>query len=226
MSKLRIDKNHYDEIPFFRHCSTYPVLGFDCEWVTVKGSRRPVALLQLSSYEGQCVLFRLCRLQTLGPELTKLLENDNVLKVGVAPRDDASKLWADYGVNVGSTFDLRYMAFEANLKAEGLARMSKTILNVELDKDWRTRCSDWEAESLTPKQIDYAAKDAIVGVELFKKMSDQLVAKTLWTNGAARVKEVLSICSKYADVGYKELTIGKTVVPLAGCPGGPKNQSK
>merc|ERR1712029_604425 len=34
----------------------------------------------------------------------------------------------------------------------------------KLDKDWRVSASDWEAETLTPKQVNYAADDALVGV--------------------------------------------------------------
>lgn len=58
------------KFPFIRrHCTEYKVLGFDCEWVTVGGARRPVALLQLASHRGLCALFRLCHLQRIPPEL-------------------------------------------------------------------------------------------------------------------------------------------------------------
>lgn len=51
------------------HCQKYSVLGFDCEWVTVNGQRRKVALLQLSSAEGLCGLFRLCKMERLPNDL-------------------------------------------------------------------------------------------------------------------------------------------------------------
>ena len=46
-----------------------PVLGFDCEWVTRGSSRRPVALLQLATLDGLCVLIRLCRLSQIPDDL-------------------------------------------------------------------------------------------------------------------------------------------------------------
>lgn len=52
-----------------RHAEEYNVLGFDCEWVTVGGTRRPIALLQLASHKGYCALIRLCHLQRIPPEL-------------------------------------------------------------------------------------------------------------------------------------------------------------
>lgn len=56
-----------------RHCDEFGVLGFDCEWVTVGGARRPVALLQLASHRGLCALIRLSNLQTIPSELKVFL---------------------------------------------------------------------------------------------------------------------------------------------------------
>ncbi|XP_052362080.1 exonuclease 3'-5' domain-containing protein 2-like [Oncorhynchus keta] len=42
-----------------KELSVYPVLGLDCEWVSVKGQPSPVSLLQMTSYSGLCVVVRL-----------------------------------------------------------------------------------------------------------------------------------------------------------------------
>ena len=47
----------------------YRVLGFDCEWVTVSGTRHPVALIQLASYTGLCALIRMNHLKKIPAEL-------------------------------------------------------------------------------------------------------------------------------------------------------------
>lgn len=98
----------------------------------------------------------------------ELLENNDILKVGVAPMDDATYLARDYGVCVASTLDLRHMARHYGHKTEGLAKMALQHLKVTMDKDWRISCSNWESATMTPRQIDYAAKDALVAVELFR----------------------------------------------------------
>lgn len=54
---------------YFRHCDEFPVLGFDCEWLTVGGTRRPVALLQLTTHRGLCALIRLSHLRMIPSEL-------------------------------------------------------------------------------------------------------------------------------------------------------------
>lgn len=150
----------------------FKVLGFDCEWVTVDGCRRPVALLQLASQSGLCALFRLCHIGFIPPELQRILEDECILKVGVSPNDDAKYLLKDYGVNVKSSVDLRFITQLLNRPPEGLSKLSKTYLNVDLDKNWRIRCSSWDSKQLTAAQIDYAAKDCLVAVEIFKRLFD------------------------------------------------------
>lgn len=159
---------------FSRHCSEYQVLGVDCEWVTVGGTRRPTALLQLASHTGLCALFRLCFLQQIPQSLRDLLEDENIVKVGVDPQNDSSQLYSDYGVAISSTLDLRFLAVMVGDKPEGLAKMSASLLNVQLDKNWRLVCSNWEGDTLTEQQIEYAAKDALVALEIFKKFSDKI----------------------------------------------------
>lgn len=184
------------------------MLGFDTEWVTLNGNRQPIALLQLSTAKGLCALLRLCCLRQIPPELRELLENEDILKVGVASQDDAMKLAHDYAVGVASTLDLRYMAFEARVKPEGLGGMTKTQLGIELDKDWRIRCSDWECGTLTPRQVDYAALDALVGIELFKKFAEMISPKGPFTNNEKHLKHVLDVCDRYLDIHYKNMNFG------------------
>lgn len=187
----------------FSDCEKYPVLGFDTEWVTVKGSRQPIALLQLSTAKGLCALLRLCCMRQIPPELKEILENEEIWKVGVAPQEDARFLSHDYGVGVASTLDLRYMALEARVKPEGLGGMSKTQLGIQLDKDWRIRCSNWDADTLTSRQIDYAAMDAFVGIELFKKFASII--------SPSDMKQVMDVCGRYLEIQFKNMTFGTSI---------------
>lgn len=151
------------------------MLGFDCEWVSNQGKRRPVALLQLASHRGLCALIRLCMIYRIPQELYDLLNDDNIIKVGVSPYEDARVLREDYRLKVESTLDLRYMAERAGLEPLGIARLANEVLGLTLDKHWKVRCSDWESPELSDRQIKYAASDAHVAVEMFKKLSYKLV---------------------------------------------------
>lgn len=131
------------------------------------------------------------------------MEDDNILKVGVAPQGDAQYLVRDYGVCVASTFDLRYLAAMTECSPGGLGRMSEDYLKVKLDKNWRIRCSDWEAPILSNKQIDYAAKDAHVTIELFKFFAAKLQPKRVLEKQSNYVQNIIDeYCFRYLDIPY------------------------
>ncbi|KAH8382754.1 hypothetical protein KR009_005126 [Drosophila setifemur] len=185
-----------------QHCQKIRVLGFDCEWITVGGSRRPVALLQLSSHQGLCALFRLCHMQQIPKDLRELLEDDAVIKVGVAPQEDAMKLSHDYGVGVASTLDLRFLCVMAGHKPEGLGKLSLTHLKVALDKSWRLACSNWEAKQLEPRQLNYAANDALVAVAIYQKLCRDLEPRHFWDRRSFSDHSLRNNFEPFLDVDF------------------------
>lgn len=178
---------------------TWPVCGFDCEWVTVAGQRHKVALIQLSS-RSLCALIRVCKFPNNIPiELKKFLEDPEVVKVGVTPLTDAKFLYQDYGIDVKSTLDLRFLALLTKPSyTGGLAKLSKAVLDIELDKDWRLVCSDWESDTLTARQSNYASLDAFVAAELFSKLYNSL-QETLNKDH----KDIKTFCNFYLDKAFK-----------------------
>ncbi|EDV42761.1 uncharacterized protein Dana_GF18156 [Drosophila ananassae] len=185
-----------------QHCQKFKVLGFDCEWITVGGSRRPVALLQLSSHQGLCALFRLCHMKQIPKDLRELLEDDAVIKVGVAPQEDAMKLSHDYGVGVASTLDLRFLCVMAGHKPEGLGKLSFRHLDYPLDKNWRLACSNWEAKQLEPPQLNYAANDALVAVAIYEKLCRDLEPRHFWDRRQLNHQSLRQKFEPFLDVDF------------------------
>lgn len=165
--------------------------------MTVNNERRKVALLQLATAEGLCALFRLCKFSSIPLELRTILEDPDIIKAGVASTEDAKLLLQDYAIKVNGAFDLRFLALLTNHKPEGLAKLSKKILDINLVKNWRITCSDWESPSLSAPQIDYAAKDAFVAIEIFKKLYS-----TLKRNSDDKFS-ILQLCDNYTDISFK-----------------------
>ncbi|XP_037775130.1 exonuclease 3'-5' domain-containing protein 2-like [Penaeus monodon] len=171
---------------FSRQVKSDGAVGFDCEWVHVKNQRRPVALLQLASSFGMCVLIRLSQMKDDIPEtLKEFLEDGSLLKVGVDSLKDGYHLAADYGLMVHGCVDLRHLALQdqqagdegkaspkKQLNGLGLNALTEMYLDRSLDKSWRVRASDWEAEKLTQRQIRYAAEDALSGIRILIKILD------------------------------------------------------
>lgn len=115
----------------------------------------------------------------------------------MTPISDAKYLMEDYAINMNGTFDLRFLAMLAKHKAQGLGSLSKAVIGMELDKDWRVRCSDWEADVLSKRQIDYASKDAYVGIEIFRKLYKMI------RPGQMSADEIRRFCDGYTDITYK-----------------------
>ncbi|XP_068109940.1 exonuclease 3'-5' domain-containing protein 2 [Hyperolius riggenbachi] len=161
-----------------RDLDVFPVLGMDCEWVSIDGRTNPVSLLQMASHSGFCVLVRLPRLLradcTVPKTLLTVLANSTVLKVGVGCWEDSCKMTNDYGLTAKGVVDIRYLALRQRRdiyqNSLSLKSLSETILSYPLDKSFQLRCSNWDAEEFTQDQIFYAARDAQVSVALFLQL--------------------------------------------------------
>ncbi|KAJ4425777.1 exonuclease 3'-5' domain-containing protein 2 [Periplaneta americana] len=184
-----------------RNCAEFRVLGFDCEWVTKDGKRRPVALMQLASRNGYCALIRLCCVKEIPQDLKLLLADSSVLKVGVAPSDDAQYLLHDHGLVVRGCLDLRHL----HTSSRGLGGLADDVLGVQLDKNWRVRCSDWEAPELSPLQQHYSSQDALVAVRVFEQLVVQKLVSwwRMWGPALPQWSRILPLCQRYIDVRYK-----------------------
>ena len=107
-------------------------------------------------------------MKSLPTSLREILASPEVFKVGVGISEDRTKLLKDWSLDLVSWVDLRHLIvnnWDHHGKL-GLESLAWLVLGVRLDKDWRIRASDWEAEQLSARQTDYAANDALVGVNI------------------------------------------------------------
>lgn len=169
--------------------------------MTISGQKRSkVSLIQLCSSRGLCALIRVCKFpDNLPLELRNFLEDPEVIKVGVTPLTDSKFLFKDYGINTRSTFDLRFLGlFSKPTYVGGLAKLSKAVLDIELDKDWRLVCSDWEKNELSHRQSNYAAYDAFVAVEIFCKLYKSI------QSSQEDPEDMKRFCNSYLDRSFKD----------------------
>ena len=108
----------------------------------------PVALMQLSSHSGECLLVRLCKVNEILPKITNILENVNIIKVGVGILGDAIRVRQKCGISLRGCLDLCYLYVSRQDKEEeqrglGLARLSPQVLGVPIAKDLSIVCYDW-----------------------------------------------------------------------------------
>lgn len=152
----------------FAEIQKHKVVGFDTETkpAFVKGQVFKVALLQLA-IPGKVFLIRL-NMTGLSPEITDFFENEKIIKAGVGLRDDIKTLHRLGKFTPEGFAELSTMARETGLEVESVKKLTALLLGFRISKGAQT--SNWEAEQLNEKQIVYAATDAWVCLEIYKKL--------------------------------------------------------
>lgn len=136
----------------------WPRIGLDTETKPAfqKGVTHNVALLQLSSPE-RAYLFRLNK-TGLTRELINILADEDIVKIGVGLRDDIRGLRHLHEFTPKQFLDLQIFVKAFGIEEMSFSKLMSIIFNVRISK--RQQTSNWEAPSLTPAQIHYAATDA------------------------------------------------------------------
>lgn len=152
----------------FKEIKDHEVVGFDTETkpAFVKGQVHKVSLLQLA-IPHKVFLIRL-NLTGLDSEIVHFLENEKIVKAGVGIRDDIKTLHRLGRFHAGGFAELSTLARETGLEVESVKKLTALLLGFRISKGAQT--SNWEAEKLNEKQIAYAATDAWVCLEIYKKL--------------------------------------------------------
>jgi ribonuclease D len=144
------------------------LLGFDTETRPTfkKGKKNAVSLIQLSTEDLAC-LFRINKIG-IPDELIKLLSDPSVIKAGVAVHDDIRFLSGVRKFSPQGFIDLQNFVKDFGIQSSGLKKLAAIVLGFRISK--RQQVTDWEAEQLTEAQEIYAATDAWVCHQIYKKL--------------------------------------------------------
>lgn len=134
------------------------VIGFDTETKPSfhKGRTNKMALMQLST-DSTCYLFRVCKIG-LPASLCRLLENPDVLKIGLSIHDDFSVLHRSCNLRPVGFVELQEYVKKFCIKDASLQRIYAILFSQKISKN--QRLTNWEAAALTRKQKEYASIDA------------------------------------------------------------------
>ncbi len=156
----------------FNEIAKHSAVGFDTETRPSfhKGQFYNVALLQIA-LEDTVYLIRLND-TGITKEMIRFFEDDKILKAGVGVRDDIRVLQKLTRFNAEGFIELTSLSKEAGLQVESVKKLTALLLGFRISKSAQT--SNWEAISLNDKQISYAATDAWVCLEIYKKLSVSL----------------------------------------------------
>ncbi len=144
------------------------ILGFDTETkpTYVKGPLNTPAIMQIASSRKVYViqLFK----TKLTPAMVEILSNENILKVGIAIHDDMTFLQKHAKFKPESYLDLAKLAHQKGFEESGLRTLCAKVLAGRLSKTMQ--CSNWERSLLSSGQLQYAATDAWVSLELYNTL--------------------------------------------------------
>lgn len=135
-------------------------LGFDTETRPSfrKGPNNRIALMQLAT-DNDAFLFRI-NTTKLPDALVRILTDPDLIKVGVAIRDDIKGLQKYSGFVPAGFVELQNYVSDFGIENNGLRKLAGIVLGFRISK--RYQVSNWENKKLSEGQIQYAATDAWV----------------------------------------------------------------
>lgn len=146
-------------------------LGFDTETKPAfkRGQVNKIALLQLSTLET-CYLFRLNKIG-YPDELDKIICNPEIVKIGLSLRDDFAAIRKRSDKQPKNFIDLQTFVDNFGIIDNSLQRIYAIVFGKKISKN--QRLSNWEAETLSPAQQQYAAIDAWACLRIYRQLLEQ-----------------------------------------------------
>ncbi len=146
------------------------IVGFDTETRPSfkKGKSNKVALLQLSTVD--CAFLLRINKVGLPEEIKNILTNPEIIKPGVAIRDDIKALRDISNFEPQGFIELQDHAKDVGIQNFSLKKMAAIVLGFRISKS--QQLSNWEADELTEAQQVYAATDAWVPLKIYENFSN------------------------------------------------------
>ncbi|WP_373528656.1 ribonuclease H-like domain-containing protein [Nostoc sp.] len=156
-------------------------IAVDTETMGLLPLRDRLCLVQLCNPEGKVTAIRIAKGQVESPNLKKLLEAANVLKVFHFARFDLATLRSNLGIQVSPVFCTKIASKLARTytNRHGLKDVVQELEQVEMDKS--AQSSDWgNATNLSEAQLSYAANDVRYLLSVQQKLTEMLKREERW----------------------------------------------
>lgn len=100
--------------------------------------------------------------------LINLLASNDIIKAGVAIRDDIKGLQNLKNFKPAGFVEIADYVKEFGIEQFGLRSISAITLGIRISKS--AKLTNWENKNLRPEQLKYAATDSWVGREIYVKL--------------------------------------------------------
>lgn len=151
-----------------------PIIGLDTEtFMDFSTRQNRLSLLQLASPTGEVIVVD--ALAAGFAETRELIENPSAMMAAHNARFDDGVL-RQVGFEVAGMVDtLKLSRRTLRLKSFSLASVSEHLFGLKLDKTYQL--SNWRKRPLSREQLDYAALDAQIALQVFQELAERLDAK-------------------------------------------------
>ncbi|WP_299348951.1 ribonuclease D [uncultured Shimia sp.] len=138
-----------------------PVVAIDCETMGLNPHRDRLCVIQMSSGDGNAHLVQVAKGQTEAPNLCRMLEDPNVLKLFHFGRFDIAAMYNAFGAVTAPVYCTKIASklIRTYTDRHGLKNLLQELLGVDISK--QQQMSDWGTETLSDAQLDYAASDVL-----------------------------------------------------------------
>ncbi|MDO6481155.1 ribonuclease D [Shimia thalassica] len=150
------------------------VVAIDCETMGLNPHRDRLCVIQMSGGDGNAHLVQVAKGQSEAPNLCKMLEDPNVLKLFHFGRFDIAAMYNAFGAVTAPVYCTKIASklIRTYTDRHGLKNLVQEMLGVDISK--QQQMSDWGAEKLTKAQLDYAASDVLYLHRLKEELDKRL----------------------------------------------------
>ena len=151
------------------------VIAIDCETMGLNPKRDRLCVVQLSSGDGNAHLVQVNKGQTSAPNLCRMLEDPNVLKLFHFGRFDIAAMFEAFGALTAPVYCTKIASrlIRTYTDRHGLKNLLQELLAIDISKQQQS--SDWGAKRLSKAQIEYAASDVLYLHQLRESLNQMLI---------------------------------------------------
>jgi ribonuclease D len=183
-----------------------PIVAIDCETMGLNPMRDRLCVVQMSGGDGHSHIVQVEKGQTEAPNLARMLEDPDVLKLFHFGRFDIAAMYHAFGALAAPVYCTKIASrlIRTYTDRHGLKNLTQELIGVDLSKQQQS--SDWGAEELTEAQLDYAASDVLYLHRLRTEL-DRRLAREGRTELAQACFEFLPTRAKLDLAGWPETDI-------------------
>ena len=150
------------------------VIAVDGEFMGLNVRRDPLCLIQVSSGNSDAHIIQLDRSKYEAPNLSKILNNNNIIKIFHYGRADIAHIKYYLKTDTNNILDTKIASKLARSYSDNhsLKTLIKEFVNVDISKQFQS--SDFGGD-LTPAQMKYCANDVIYLHKIHNELNNILI---------------------------------------------------